>query len=31
MNDRMGDVTPVLTACGGEAYERGANITTYYS
>lgn len=28
MNDRMGDVTPVLTVCGGEAYERGANITT---
>lgn len=28
MNDRMGDVTPVLTAYGGEAYERGANITT---
>lgn len=28
MNDWKGDVTPVLTACGGEAYERGANITT---
>lgn len=28
MNDWKGDVTPVLTVCGGEAYERGANITT---
>lgn len=28
MNDWKGDVTPVLTAYGGEAYERGANITT---
>lgn len=28
MNDWKGDMTPVLTAYSGEAYERGANITT---